>query len=206
MKKAIAFTLLFWVGLVWLPGCFNNCSDCPDQKTVPKYADIIGLGSFMTKQITAASEQRTVQANDKLRWQDIVYISVLYSTRTYGTRMNPGRLSWGGAAYACDCIQPGYLGSEEKLVNLTVRTVYDFDAAHPAGSVMNELTSTYGYPQNKPLNEYLSKGPVAYGQSSRIDLVIDKAPVATGLFALDVTIALDNGEVYTTRTPVIQLI
>jgi len=87
-----------------------------------------------------------------------------------------------------------------------VKTVYDFDRNHPAGSVMNDITSLYNYLNNKPLSKYLSEVPVSYNQSSRLDLVIDRAPASKGPFALDVTVELDNGETYTTRTPIIELI
>lgn len=206
MKKVIFFTLFFWVGLVSLPGCLNNCTDCPDQNTVSKYADIVGLGSFINKQITTNSEPRTVKANDRLRWDNITFFSIIYDIRTYGMRVRRPRPSWGTSAYACDCIQPGYLGSEEKLVNLTVKTVYNFDSSHSAGSVINDITSIYRYLNNQSLNDYLLQMPIPYSTSSRIDLVIDRTPSAKGPFALDVTVELDNGEVYTTRTPVIELI
>lgn len=207
MAKTILLTVLFWVGIISLPGC-NDCK-CPDVNTVRKYVDIEGVGSYIRKKASATSGLGTVKADDKIRWDELAYFSVGYTIRLYGVHINQRKspTNWGMAAYACSCIEPGYLGSQERLKRITVKTAFDFDANYAAGSTVDELVAVVIIRDHpKPLKDYLSEGPLSYNEYSRLDLIFNKAPSVKGPFALDITIELDNGEVYTTRTPVIQLI
>lgn len=204
MKRTAAFFLLFWTGLLGMPGC-DNCV-CPKDV----YADINGLIPFTYKRTSGTAGLSSVSNNERLSWNEIARFSVSYAIRTYGNllRQREFPTSWGRAAYACDCNPPGYLGTQEKLKSMTIRTAFDFDATHPAGSVLNEFTTvTVNSGANGvPLNAYLSKGLVAYQEGNQFNLVLTQAPSAKGPFALDITVELDNGEVYSTRTPVVELI
>ena len=206
MAKTVLFTVLFWVGLVGLPGC-DDCK-CPDANSVNRYVDVDGVESGISRKSSATSDRSFVKAGDKVRWEELAYFSVGYITRTYGVHINQRKasISWGTAAYACDCVQPGYMGSQERLKHITVKTVFDFDANYPAGNALDEWVQVSTYPGDKPLSQYLSTRPFAYNEYTRLELSVNKAPSAKGPFALDVTVELDNGEVYTTRTPVIELI
>ena len=209
MKRMIHLTAVLLIGTIGMPGC-DDCK-CPGPNSVSKYINIEGVGSYVSKKSSASatSGPSAVKASDKVRWEELTYFSIGYTTRTYGARINQQkpRSSWGATAYACDCTYiPGYLGSQEKLKRITVRTVFDFDVNYPAGSTVDELVRVSTYPGDKPLSEYLSKSPLPYNEYSRLDLSINKVPSAKGPFALDITVELDNGEVYTTRTPVIELI
>lgn len=208
MGKTFFFTILFWVGVLVIPGC-DDCK-CPPVSTVDQYADIIGVATSASRKPLTASGSTLIRENEKVSWIEIDRISLYYTTRTYGHWSVPetpfGR--WATAVYACDCNSPGYLGSQEKLTSITVKTAFDFDATHPAGSVINELTliTANAAPNKIALNDYVKKGPFPYNEVNYFDLVLTRSPAAKGPFALDVTVELDNGEVYTTRTPVIELI
>lgn len=206
MKKTLSLIILFIIGGVGVPGCFN--CNCPDSSAIAKYADIEGLSSFISRQGPSVSGSGNIKDNDKVSWSDIHSFSVLYTIRTYGHHSPSQKILryWGSAAYACDCVQPGYLGSPERLKFMTIKTVFDFDANYPAGSTLDEWVSVGFYPASETLKNYLAKGPISGISLGRHDLVITKKPSAKGSFALDVTVELDNGEVYTTRTPVIELI
>ncbi len=203
MKKTLSLIILFIIGGVGVPGCYN--CNCPKDT----YADISGLNLLVYGKVSPTPNFRIIEANTKISWNEVAYFSIGYAVRTYGINSNQNEqlTHWGSAVYACDCNPPGYLGTQEKLKYITVRTAFNFDPAHPAGSILNELTTVTvnSNTNNIPLNEYLSKGLIPYQQGSRLDLVLNKAPSAKGPFALDITVELDNGEVYTTRTPVIQL-
>ena len=200
MRKAIGLIFVLWIGIAALPGC-DSCV-CPKAT----HADIIGLQSF----IFAKTPTTTINVNEPVRWDIIDHFALNYEIRTYSQRRRAG---WGTAAYACDCVPPGSLGSTETLTNLTVKTVFDFDATHPAGSSLTEsVVLTGGYRTDKykevslSVADFLAGGPVSYEdmiQFSKLSLL--GTPTAKGPFALDITVTLDNGEVYTTRTTQIQL-
>lgn len=204
MKKTVSFIMLFWIGMIAIPGCYD--CNCPKDT----YADINGLNLLVYRKVLPTSNFSIVEANAKINWNEVAYFSIGYAVRTYAVNFNQSErlINWGAAVYACDCNPPGYLGTQEKLKYITVRTAFDFDTTHLAGSILNELTTVTAHPnaKNIPLNEYLSKGLVPYQHGNRFDLVINQTPSPKGPFALDITVELDNGEVYTTRTPVIELI
>ncbi len=213
MKRTIYLTIVLLIGTIGMPGC----DDCKCAKIkggyVDKYLDIDGLSSFIVRKTVSVSGPNTFKANDQVGWSEIAHFSLSYTTRTYGHRLAPRNRTgqWGSVAYACDCTPPllsGYLGTQEKLKYITVRTVFNFDSDHPAGSIINGLTALAGNPGSSatPLNEYLSKGLIPYREKNSFQLVISRTPSAKGPFALDITVELDNGEVYTNRTPIIELI
>ena len=204
MLKTTFFTLLFWVGLAALPGCYRcNCGD-------PKpFIDINGISSNAVKKVVSTSTISSVKAGDKLTWDDLVFLSAAYQIRYYASQL-PAKStspSWGSVAYACSCDGYGYAGTTEKLKFMTVKTVYAFDAAYPAGSVMNELVTfiTYPNPARTPFADYFLKGPIPYNTGA-LQFVVTQAPANKGPFALEITVELDNGETYTARTPLIELI
>lgn len=204
MKKIVSLFVVFILGGTGMPGCYP-CK-CPDVATIDKYADIEGVSSFLSKKATATSGLGSVKANDRLSWDEIALFSVVYVIRTYGYDLPKKKVgTWGLAAYACDCVQPGYLGSTERLKNMTVKTVFDFDATHPAGSALDEWVQVDFYPSGKTLKRFLAEGPIPGISLGRHDLTITKAPSVKGPFALDITVELDNGEIYTTQTLIVQL-
>lgn len=200
MKKLIFLTVILLIGV---PGC-DDCK-CPEAS---KYIDINGMNSLIVKKAPTTSGLGTAKAGDKVSWDEIDSFSVPLTTRLYGYHALPRSTvrHWGTAVYACDCDPPGYLGTQEKIKKITVKTAFDFDASYPAGRVIDEIVTVGSNPKNVPLIEYLSKGFIPYYQGSSFRLFLIKAPSAKGPFALDITLELDNGEVYTTRTPVIELI
>ncbi len=202
MLKTIFLTLFFWVGLLALPGCFR--CDCPEQKP---FVDINGLYAGAAKKSTTGPI--AVKAGDKLSWDELVFLSAGYRVRYYANRLPLKSVSphWGSVVYACKCNEDGSAGTTEKAKYMTVKTVHDFDAAHPAGSVVDELIAfiIYPNPARTPLTDYFLKGPVPYTME-RLQFVVTKAPTNKGPFALDITVELDNGERYTAQTPIIDLI
>ncbi len=201
MKKTFSFIFTFWIGLAALPGC-NSCV-CPKET----YADIVGLQAS----IWAKTPTTIVDVTQPVRWDIIEYVSLYYHIRAYSQR---GRAGWGMVAYACDCVEPGSAGSKERLTNLAIRTVFDFDAAHPAGSsVIDIATLTGGYRADNykkvsfSVADFLAKGPVSYEDVKQFSrLTLTTPPTQKGPFALAITVTLDNGEVYTARTTAIQLL
>ena len=205
MLKNTILTLLFWVGLAALPGCFR--CDCEDPKP---FVDINGLYSIAVKKSASSSTPVAVKAGDKISWDDLVFLSATYQVRYYAGQLPAESASppWGSVAYACKCSEEyGYLGTQEKLKFMTIRTVHDFDVTHPANSVINELIAfiTYPKPARTSLTDYFLKGPIPYNTSG-FQFLVTQAPANKGPFALEITVELDNGETYTARTPLIELI
>ncbi len=203
MKKVSALVVLFWIGMAALPGC-DSCV-CPKDR----YADVIGLTPSIVKVDAATSGPNYIRGGESIPWSDIAFFNLTYEIRTYSQRNQP---DWGMAVYACDCNPPGWSGSSEKLTTLTVRTVFDFDNAHPAGSLLTDIAVLRNYNTGSinsssiPLADFLAKGPVSYRDMLKFSqLSLTGKPTQKGPFALDITVTLDNGETYTTRTTPIQL-
>lgn len=108
-------------------------------------------------------------------------------------------LSLMNSALACSCAI-GYEGSKnEELVAFTVKTVNDFDAEHPAGSLINDLLQyegSYFFEDVQPLEDFLEmeqQGKMSYED---MRLSINKAPTLDSLFQVEIVMELSTGERY----------
>lgn len=173
MLKDTVLTLLFWVGLIAIPGCFR--CDCPDSKP---FVDINGLYSRVVKKSVSSSTPVAVKAGDKLSQDELVFLYADYQVRYYANQLPAKSASphWGSAAYACKCSEEyGNAGTTEKLKFMTVRTVHDFDTAHPANSVVNELIGFITYPDPYSARRLFSER-LHTVQRSRASICCDQSP------------------------------
>jgi hypothetical protein len=120
--------------------------------------------------------------------------------RFYSFRARPS--GWLPAAYACEPSQlPGYSGTTEALDSLEVRCVYAYDAAHPAGSSVNDLLVNQSSGRVLPAVPERGTKPELNG----LPLQLAQAPAQAGPQQFALRYRLTNGETYTARTPVFTL-
>jgi hypothetical protein len=105
------------------------------------------------------------------------------------------------AAMACDPAPPGFRGTTERIDSLVIRSRYDYDAQHPAGSSLNDIllvdNSTHS------LAHHLQGGQKE--PSQQLWLRLSAAPTRSATQEFVVRYRLTNGEVYTAATPAFRI-
>jgi hypothetical protein len=192
MKKHWGLLLLVCCGVpagALLPGCAEE--DSCGYDAVPRF--------YRTQAVTlAASSQRTgqpVAANEPIAAADLLLAVHLQKTY-YGHQPAKG---WHllPTAYACPpAPAPGYLGTQQALDSVVVRSRYAYDAQHPAGASLNDLLLETGLGQ--PL-------PARASRSAEPQLQLRVLPAAAGPQQFVVRYRLADGTVYSAQTPVLQL-
>lgn len=101
------------------------------------------------------------------------------------------------AAYACSPTRPAFT---EQLDSVVVRSRFDYDAQHPAGTPLNDLldaTSPYSS-LTKPLPAYLTE---QQGRpDEQLNLRLRSGPTVAGRQQFVVRYRLRNGESYTAQS------
>jgi len=109
------------------------------------------------------------------------------------------------SALACSCNENGGYGAKtESITSLTLITLNDFDAEHPAGDTINDLFSTYfnGTMYNNIVDFPTQNAGLI--QQEDIELFLSKPPVDNPEFKVKVIFKLSTGEEYTVESkPVI---
>jgi hypothetical protein len=79
-------------------------------------------------------------------------IRLAADVKYYAVTASPKPFSFMSAAYACSPPNPGYKGTKERVSSIRITSSFDFDAAHPAGSSLNDVFKLqYAGPQRDPL-------------------------------------------------------
>ena len=192
MKKTLGTLLL--LTLAPAGALLESCSDddCRYDST-QRYYDVQGVELVAVRQATG----QPLVAGETAAAADL-QLEMQLEERYYGSR--PGRASGSSSAYACPpAPMPGYLGTTEILDSLTVRCAYAYDAAHPAGAVVNDLLLYRGGVQALPPVPGRNAMPV------RLALRLWRGPDQPGQQQFVLRCRLTNGETYTARTPVFTL-
>ena len=197
-KRVLSLLLLLAVapaGAV-LEGCTDEDDDCRYDYSQEFY-DVQGVTlaarRLATRQVLAAGEAALATE---------VYLEAQTKVRYYSFRSRHS--SWLPAAYACPPAPiPGYGGTDELLDSLVVRSAYAYDAAHPAGSSLNDLLlyESTGQPL-PPVPERGTRPPSGAGY---LTLRLKQGPAQAGPQQFVLRYRLTNGEAYTARTPVFEL-
>ena len=104
------------------------------------------------------------------------------------------------SAYACSCIGHGFLGSkEERIKELTITTLNDFDADHLAQDTINDLFEVLNIDNPRNLKTFLETDTSLIWQD-QILLGLIKAPELNTEFKVNVKLELSTNEVYEIET------
>ena len=202
MKKYVfrpVLALLTAALLLTLAGaCKKQCTNsCCNETFSASFYDVTGMV------LVALDQGRTpalVLPSGGAAAAGSLALQVRPNVRLYSWQA-PARPAAGGlfpAAYACLPPSPTFT---EQLDSLTIRSRFDYDARHPAGTSLNDLlVATDEYRRLPlPLPDYLTQYP---GQLAiQLELRLASAPAQPGRQQFVVRYRLRNGETYTALTP-----
>lgn len=194
LLRTTTLTLYFFLGIL-IPSCDWSITDDCDCSGY-RYFNVTDL------EIRTFVDQRQelqVELNQVLRLEqfDGFYLDYLVDYHALQQPKIDWSLSLMSSALACSCAI-GYDGSKnEELIAFTIKTVNDFDAEHPAGSLIHDLLQydgSYFYDDAQPLEDFLEleqQGKMAYED---MRLSISKAPAIDSLFQVEILMELSTGE------------
>jgi len=194
MKKTLLLSLLLACApaAALLEGCIDD-GDC-QVASAPRFFDVQGV----TLAPLRNAGNRPVAAGDTVATSELRLVLQL-QVRYYGS--SPARAGWLPAAYACPPSPiPGYEGTTEELDSVTVRTAYAYDAAHPAGALLNDLLVADNTGGPLPVTP-----PRDQPRPADLALRLQQPPALAGPQQFVLRYRLRNGELYTSRTPVFVL-
>jgi hypothetical protein len=107
--------------------------------------------------------------------------------------------SFFSALNACTCLQSGRLGAKnEKISNLSIITLNDFDTTHLANDTINDLFDNITYKNKQDLNTFLATD-TSFIKNTGLSISLKTAPQINKQLNFQAIIKLSNGEVYTAK-------
>ena len=176
----------------------ENGGDCNCGPITGRYFDINGMNLNNYKKTGDNSVAKMI-ANEAVPYADYAGLIVEYEV-DYISQNGPKRPSFSliSSAYACTCVSNGDSGSKyEKLSDITVITLNDFDETHAANDTINDLVLVKSFysQENAYLNDYLLNDTLNI-QFPGIQLKVDRKPTLNENYKVKVIVELSNGEVY----------
>lgn len=196
MRNTLAcLILILGFGLV-LTSCMGN--NCPPVEG--SYFDIQGIKRIDHLEQISEHGYAPIPEGGEISFEDYNGFSINYSV-SYLSQNNRNEVNGRRVLYATDCINSGSAGSKnEKLKQITVVTLYDFNSTYLAGDTINSLISLEG----KPLDEYLAiNDDVIDIPSAWLNLM--EAPSLGHHFKVNVVLQLNTGEVYEAESSTVTL-
>lgn len=195
-------TILLAIGLG-----FPNCDDCKCDPVEGEYFDVQGISRLVNYKKRGTCCADALKEGDAIKLSQYSGLSINLDVNYISNNMKH-QCKWDfsliNEALACECVYNGWLGSkEEKLDDLTIITLNDFDAEHMANDTINDLMTISKYPDILDLNDFLSQDTALLDYES-ISVKLKKAPAANKEFKVKVIITLSTGEIYDAEsTPII---
>jgi hypothetical protein len=196
MKSKIIFlTAVLTIGIT-----FQHCyPDCECSPIDGPFFDIKGI------------EVSNKPNESKVDFADYFGFDLVYKV-DFVVENSPKNCRWDfslmNSALACDCEFNGWLGSKsEKLDDITVITLNDFDAEHLANDTITDLMQVWtGEFNQKDLNEYLEQDTALIpSQAFEYGLMLKKAPELNKEFKVKVIVGLSTSETYEVETEPIEI-
>lgn len=195
--RILLLTLLLSTGFL-LPSCEKDSTSCHgiNFEDAP-YFDIQGIDAFMYKDTLGLG---FITTTDTITFSGKVGLYLNYLAEYHAMVEPPKSTSFSliNSAWAC-IIDFGYAGSKtEKLVNLSIVTLNDFDEMHLANSSINDLldyNDIYYLEEKMPLEDFLANQSENI-MSETLLLQLKKAPELNREFRYKVMVELSTGEVY----------
>ena len=200
--KTILITLILAIGFSF-PSCdpYEAGMDCSCPRIDGEYFDIQDIEAANVATIAPLNENDTINF-DEYRFLQIDYL-VEYHSSVEPTNWSFSLLN---SAYACSCIENGMYGSKtEKLENLTLITLNDFDDTHLANDTINDLFEIqHSFPQEiSDINEYLMQD-TSLIQEQALRLFLKRPPSLNPNFQVKLVLELSTNEIYeATTTPIV---
>ena len=190
MKKLFSILLFFFFGI-----SFYQCLDCNCPKVEKPYFNINGftidlIGGFNSV-ITTSKMDRYDLHGFRINFL-VSYLAKVQKCDNQHYSINN--------LLACSCIEPGYLGAkDEKIENIDIITIYDFDEKHPAGSSINEYISTYQInDSSEVLSNFIMKSNL---KRENIDFDFLKLPsIDYTRFQFEIRLKVKDDEFYSVKS------
>ena len=194
--KVLVFALV--VGLPLQMCSPENGGDCNCGPVVGRYFDINGMDLNNFKKTGDNSVAKMI-ANEAVPYAEYAGLAVEYQV-DYISQSRSKRPSFSliSSAYACSCIGDGDYGSKyEKLSNITVITLNDFDETHAANDTINDivLVKSFLSEEDSYLNDYLVNDTLNI-RFPGIQLKVDRKPTLDENYKVKVIVELSTGETY----------
>ena len=206
MKTKISIITLFLITGFGFQNCNPYDIDCGCPSPIGEYFDIEGI-TLSKRKSSGTCCTAVLQENEEISFSDFYGIVLQYEVRFHSSNHKPQN-SWGfsliNSAYACSCVENGWLGSkEEKINNLSIITLNDFDDNHIANEEINDLFEVRTRENLFDLTEYLAQD-TSLIEFRELDLKLKQAPVLNDTFAVKIMLELSTQEVYESESiPVI---
>ncbi|MCI4667542.1 MAG: hypothetical protein MRZ79_05220 [Bacteroidia bacterium] len=193
--KSIKFTLIFAIlmGFILVPSCISPCGN--DVESFP-YFDIKEMRAWAYR---SQPERGRLENGESVKYPNLGGIQLAFDVDYLAKQKSwkfsiPSLVS---SANACSLIPPGYEGSkEEKLVEVDVITLVDYNGNFPKGSSINEMVVFMENGEEASLEAYLAR-QVENVKSENLFFTHDQSPDSIIDFAINVSLKFSNGESYT---------
>ncbi|UOQ52674.1 hypothetical protein [Hymenobacter cellulosivorans] len=190
MRKYVTLAVL----VVGLPACSLLGTDCGRNRP-DTYYDVQGIGFSVARQPRDKSWEFAAAGNTVPSRE--LRLRLTLKERHYTVVPVAGLLP---AAYACDPVPAGSLGSTEQMDSLSITSDYDFDALHPAGTQLADLLLVDERYSLLVPSRQMPLEPFRF-----VELSLREAPATTGPQKFRVYYRQTNGEIYTAETVAITL-
>lgn len=176
----------------------ENDDGCNCPPITGSFFDIKGMELESYRNISENSVARMLE-NEVVPYAEYAGLWIEYEV-DYISQRRAKRPSFSmiSSAYACTCVYDGYAGSKiEKLSNIFVITLNDFDETHKANDTINDLILVKGnsFQEDEYLQDYLMKDTTNI-QFPGIQLLVDRKPTLNENYKVKVVVELSTGEVY----------
>ena len=186
MKKCALLALL----VLGTPACGLLGNEC-GRNNPATYYDVQGADVGLSRQPTdrpweVAAAGATVSSRE-------LRLRASLKERHYTSQPSLGLMS---AAYACSPVPAGSLGSTERMDSISITSAYAYDAAHPAGTPLNDVLEAPAWPQwpQQP-SRRTPQEPLRF-----VEFSFKVPPIAAGPQKFRLYYHQTNGEVYTAET------
>jgi hypothetical protein len=192
----VAFLFLFSIGF-----SFQNCKessfdDCGCGPFLGNYFDINGLEIISYKKRGTCCAD-PILVNETVSFNNLSIISLNFKVDYLAANNHSKSNSLFSTLNACTCVQSGRSGAKnERLSNLSIITLNDFDATHLANDTINDLFDNITYNNKQDLNTFLATD-TSFIKDTGLSIALKTAPQINKQLKFKAIIQLSNGEVYT---------
>ena len=202
--KAVLITILLTIGLTtqYCSWFVMNCN-CPPVEF--PFFDVNGTELHHDFTNTESSS-----VEEGVRFIDYNGLKLLYNYDVLASQQNHNckkTFSLMNEAYGCSCDFDGSQGSkEEKLKNVVITTLNNFDDNHLANDTINDLfvlnRTIYG--QNITVEDYLQVDTLNI-QTNKLVFTLTQPPVINRKLKMKITVELSTGEIYEAETQELEI-
>ncbi len=198
MKKVFKISALALVCMAAI--AIAACNPC-DSSSVPGYMDIKGFAPKNSNLTTLSN----LNANDSILWSKFGINFHFEVSFVADNSMPHYDFSLFNRAYAkCTLPDPGNLGSKEKITNMHIITLLDYDSTHVANDTIDDLFMIKNELREVDIPDFITIQGKIYGANTNY-FEPTRQPTTARNAQFKIVMDLDSGEHYEGTTEVIKL-